>query len=115
MKIAVIGTGISRMMAAYLLSRRHGVVVFEAEDYIGGHTHTSDVSRDGTTCPVDTGFIVFNEKTYPNFVKLMKMLGVAWKPSRMRFSVQCQETGFEYSPSFLNSLLAQRTNQGRRF
>jgi len=110
MRVAVIGTGISGMVAAYLLSRRHEVVVFEAEDTIGGHTHTIDVSHDGTTYPVDTGFIVFNDKTYPNFVKLMKRLGVAWKPSKMSFSVQCQETGLEYSPSSLNSLFAQRIN-----
>lgn len=110
MKFAVIGTGISGMLAAYLLSRRHEVVVFEAEDYAGGHTHTIDVSVNGTNYPVDTGFIVFNEKTYPNFVKLMKMLGVSWKPTKMSFSVQCLETGLEYSPSSLNSLFAQRIN-----
>lgn len=110
MKVAVIGTGISGMVAAFLLSRRHEVVVFEAEDYVGGHTHTIDVKYDGVTYPVDTGFIVFNQKTYPNFVKLMKHLGVSWKPSRMSFSVQCQQTGLEYSPSSLNSLFAQRIN-----
>jgi uncharacterized protein len=110
MRVAVIGTGISGMVAAFLLSRRHEVTVFEAEDYIGGHTHTIEVSHNGTTYPVDTGFIVFNDKTYPNFVKLMKQLGVAWKPSQMSFSVQCQQTGLEYSPSSLNSLFAQRIN-----
>jgi uncharacterized protein len=66
MKVAVIGTGISGMVAAYPLSRRHGVVVFEAEDYIGGHTQTIDVSHDGTIYPVDTGVVVFNEKTCPD-------------------------------------------------
>ncbi|NWG75227.1 MAG: FAD-dependent oxidoreductase, partial [Rubrivivax sp.] len=110
MRIAVVGTGISGMVAAYLLSRRHEVVVFEAEDYIGGHTHTIDVSHRDTTYPVDTGFIVFNERTYPNLVKLLKQLGVGWKPSKMSFSVQCQETGLEYSPSTLNSLFTQRIN-----
>ena len=110
MKFAVIGTGISGMVAAHLLSRRHEVVVFEAEDYAGGHTRTIDVNVNGTTYPVDTGFIVFNMKTYPNFVKLMELLGVSWKPTKMSFSVQCQETGLEYSPSSLNSLFAQRIN-----
>lgn len=110
MRIAVIGTGISGMVAAYLLSRRHEVVVFEAEGYVGGHTHTIDVTCDGVTYPVDTGFIVFNQKTYPNFVRLLKNLRVSWKPSKMGFSVQCHQTGLEYSPSSINGLFAQRHN-----
>ena len=75
MKIAVIGSGISGMTAAYLLSEDHEVVLFESNDYIGGHTNTADVTLNGRQYPVDTGFIVFNEKTYPNFVKLMNRLG----------------------------------------
>jgi predicted NAD/FAD-binding protein len=110
MRIAVIGAGISGLVSAYLLCRDHEVVVFEAEDYIGGHTHTIDVEAEGTVYPVDTGFIVFNEKTYPNFVKLMRELGVAWKPSHMSFSVRCGRTGLEYCPTSLNSLFAQRRN-----
>ncbi len=110
MRIAVIGGGVSGLVSAYLLSEDHEVVVFEAEGYIGGHTHTIDVDAEGTTFPVDTGFIVFNEKTYPNFVTLMKRLGVAWKPSNMSFSVRCGRTGLEYSPTSLNSLFAQRRN-----
>ncbi|MFC1579506.1 NAD(P)/FAD-dependent oxidoreductase [Thermodesulfobacteriota bacterium] len=110
MKIAVIGSGISGMAAAYLLCEDHDVVVFEANDYIGGHTHTVDVEENGQACPVDTGFIVFNETTYPHFLKLMKRLGVPWQPSRMSFSVTCEKTGLEYSPSSLNGLFAQRTN-----
>lgn len=110
MKIAVIGTGISGMLTAHLLCRRHEVVVFEAGSYVGGHTHTIDVTHDGVTYPVDTGFIVFNEKTYPNFVRLMRQLGVSWKPSSMSFSVQCEQTGLEYSPSSLKSLFVQRIN-----
>ena len=110
MRIAVIGTGIAGMVAAYLLSDEHELVVFEAEDYIGGHTHTIDVSLNGDTYAVDTGFIVFNEKTYPNFVRLMKRLGIAWQPSNMSFSVQCKRTGLEFSPSSLNSLFIQRKN-----
>ena len=110
MKIAIIGSGISGMVVAYLLCENHDVVVFEANDYIGGHTHTVDVKENGRDCPVDTGFIVFNEITYPNFCKLMKRLGVSWQPSRMSFSVTCEKTGLEYSPSSLNSLFAQRSN-----
>ena len=110
MRIAIIGTGISGMTAAYLLSEDHEVVVFEANDYIGGHTNTAEVSIDGQDYAVDTGFIVFNEKTYPNFVKLMKRLGVGWQDSLMSFSVQCEKTGLEFSPSNFNSLFIQRRN-----
>jgi predicted NAD/FAD-binding protein len=110
MRIAIIGTGIAGMVTAYLLSDEHEVVVYEAEDYVGGHTNTVDVSLNGQSYAVDTGFIVFNEKTYPNFVKLMKHLGVAWKPSNMSFSVQCKKTGLEFCPSSLNSLFIQRKN-----
>jgi len=110
MRIAVIGAGISGMVVTYLLSEDHDVVVFEANDYIGGHTNTIDVELNGANYPVDTGFIVFNQDTYPNFVKLMQQLGVAWQPSNMSFSVQSEKTDLEYSPSTLNSLFAQRRN-----
>jgi predicted NAD/FAD-binding protein len=110
MRIAIIGAGISGLTAAYLLAGDHEIVVFEANDYIGGHTHTVDVTCNGTTYPVDTGFIVFNQKTYPNFIRLMRRLGVPWQPSTMSFSVQCDRTGLEYSPSTFNSLFAQRSN-----
>ena len=110
MRIAIIGTGISGMTSAYLLSEDHEVVVFEANNYVGGHTNTVDVSLNGQQYAVDTGFIVFNEKTYPNFVKLMKRLGVGWQNSVMSFSVQCEKTGLEFSPSNLNSLFIQRRN-----
>ena len=110
MRIAIIGTGISGMTAAHLLSEDHEVVVFEANDYIGGHTNTVDVSMNGRHYAVDTGFIVFNLKTYPNFVKLMKRLGVGWQDSGMSFSVQCGKTGLEFRPSTLNSLFIQRRN-----
>jgi predicted NAD/FAD-binding protein len=110
MKIAIIGSGISGLTAAYLLSDGHEVVVFEAADYIGGHTSTVDVSRDGTTYAVNTGFIVFNAATYPNFIRLMRRLGVEWQPSQMSFSVKCRKTGLEFSPSNLNSLFIQRRN-----
>ncbi len=110
MRIAVIGTGIAGMTSAYLLSEDHEIVVFEANDYVGGHTNTQDVSFNGHQYAVDTGFIVFNEKTYPNFVKLMKRLGVEWQNSLMSFSVQCEKSGLEFSPSSLNSLFIQRRN-----
>ncbi|UCE82059.1 MAG: FAD-dependent oxidoreductase [Deltaproteobacteria bacterium] len=110
MRLAVIGTGISGMVAAYLLCEEHDLVVFEANDYMGGHTNTCDVEVNGSSYAVDTGFIVFNKETYPNFVKLMKRLGVAWHRSNMSFSVQSEQTGLEYSPSTLNSLFAQRKN-----
>ncbi len=110
MRIAIIGTGISGMTSAYLLSEDHEVVVFEANNYIGGHTNTVDVSLNGQQYAVDTGFIVFNEKTYPNFVKLMRRLGIGWQNSLMSFSVQCEKTGLEFSPSNLNSLFIQRRN-----
>lgn len=110
MKIAIIGSGISGLVCAYLLCEDHEITVFEANDYIGGHTHTVDVERAGKTYAVDTGFIVFNEKTYPNFLKLLKRLGVAWQPSKMSFSVTSETNGLEYSPSSLDSLFAQRKN-----
>ncbi|MBW2433587.1 MAG: NAD(P)-binding protein, partial [Deltaproteobacteria bacterium] len=110
MRIAVIGTGIAGMVSAYLLGDEHELVVFEAENYVGGHTNTIDVGLNGQTYAVDTGFIVFNEKTYPNFVRLMKRLGIAWQPSNMSFSVQCKKTGLEFSPSSLNTLFIQRRN-----
>ncbi len=113
MRIAIIGSGISGLTSAYLLSEDHEVIVFEANDYVGGHTNTADVSLNGQQYAVDTGFIVFNEKTYPNFVKLMKRLGVGWQNSVMSFSVQCEKTGLQFSPSNFNSLFIQRRNMLR--
>ena len=110
MKIAVIGAGISGMLAAYLLHDEHDVTVFEANDYIGGHTNTIDVRIGDRTYAVDTGFIVFNQKTYPNFVKLLQRLKVPWQKSNMSFSVHCEKTGFEYSPTSISTLFAQRGN-----
>ena len=110
MRIAIIGAGISGLVSAYLLCREHEIVVYEANDYIGGHTHTIDVDVNGRRYPVDTGFIVFNEKTYPNFVKLLRQLGISWQPSKMSFSVRCEKTGLEYSPTSPNALFAQRRN-----
>lgn len=110
MRVAVIGTGISGMLAAYLLAPEHDLTVFEAADYIGGHTHTHQVEMDGKPYAVDTGFIVYNDWTYPNFIKLMAKLGVESQPSSMSFSVKCEKTGLEYNGTSLNSLFAQRVN-----
>jgi len=109
-KIAVVGSGISGLVSAHLLSRRHDVVLFEADARVGGHTHTFDVSEDGRTVPVDTGFIVFNERTYPNFVQLIRKLGVSWKESDMSFSVRSDRRDFEYGAPALGALFAQRRN-----
>jgi len=110
MKIAISGTGISGMLAAYLLSAAHEVTIFKANDYIGAHTHTIPVTLNGRTYAVDTGFIVFNDWTYPNFIKLLARLGVASQPSTMSFSVTCAKTGLEYNGTSLNTLFAQRRN-----
>lgn len=110
MKIAIIGGGIAGMVAAYLLNEDHDITLFEANDTIGGHTNTVDVRLDGTSYAVDTGFIVWNEMTYPNFLTLIKRLGVAYQSSTMTFSVKSERTGLEYSPHSLGTFFAQRRN-----
>jgi predicted NAD/FAD-binding protein len=110
LNIAVIGAGISGLVAAYLLCRDHAVTVFEANDYAGGHTRTVEVENEGNRFPVDTGFIVFNEETYPHFVTLLSGLGIPSDPSTMSFSVTCRNTGLEYRPSTPDTLFADRKN-----
>ena len=110
MKVAVVGTGIAGLTTAAGLADRHELTVFEAADWIGGHTNTVDVEEDGGIVAVDTGFIVFNDWTYPNFIALLRKLGVAWQASNMSFSLQCEKTGLEYNGTSLNSLFAQRRN-----
>jgi len=110
MKIAIIGTGIAGNVAAYKLHQQHEITVFEANDYIGGHTHTHDIDLGGMRYCVDSGFIVFNDWTYPNFIQLLDELRVASQPSNMSFSVKCEKTGLEYNGTTLNSLFAQRRN-----
>jgi len=110
MRIAVIGAGIAGLYAAWRLSQHHDVVVYEAGSYAGGHTNTIDVEWNGRTYAVDTGFIVFNDWTYPNFMSMLQQLGVAWQPSNMSFSLQCERTGLEYNGTSLNALFAQRRN-----
>lgn len=109
-KIAVIGTGIAGNVVARALYQEHDITVFEANDYVGGHTHTHDIELRGNRYAIDTGFIVFNHRTYPNFVKLLRELGVAEQASNMGFSVKCERTGLEYNGTTLNTLFAQRKN-----
>lgn len=110
MRIAVIGSGISGMGAAYYLSRKHEVFLFEKESRLGGHTHTVTVESSQGPLAVDTGFIVHNDRTYPNLVRLFSELGVETQPSDMSFAVVCYRTGFEYSSRGLNGFFAQRAN-----
>ena len=110
MKIAVIGSGISSLSCAYYLSKSHEVSVFEADNRLGGHTATVDVQLGTRRYAIDTGFIVFNDWTYPNFIALMKDMGVPSRPTAMGFSVKDGSTGLEYSGTNLNTLFAQRRN-----
>ncbi|WIO74834.1 FAD-dependent oxidoreductase [Porticoccaceae bacterium LTM1] len=110
MKVAIIGTGISGNVMAYHLCAEHQVTVFEANDYVGGHTHTHEIEVGNQTLAVDSGFIVFNRKTYPNFVHLLRQLGVEWQESCMSFSVRCERSGLEYNGTNMNGLFAQRRN-----
>ena len=108
--IAVIGSGISGLAAAYYLSRKHEVFLFEREERIGGHTHTVTVESSRGPLPVDTGFIVHNDRTYPNLIRLLTELGVPRVNSDMSFAVSCRRTGYEYSSRGLRGYFAQRKN-----
>lgn len=110
MKVAIIGGGISGMTAAHLLARQHQVHLFEAQGRLGGHTHTHDIELDGKSYVIDSGFIVYNDRTYPNLLKLLDQLGISGRKTNMSFSVKCERTGLEYAGSNLNSLFAQRSN-----
>ncbi len=110
MKVAIVGTGISGLTAAYMLHREHDVHVFEANNYIGGHTNTILVKEGNKEIPVDTGFIVFNKSNYPNLCRLFDVLNVESRESDMSFSVHCEKTGLEYNGSDLNRVFSQRRN-----
>jgi predicted NAD/FAD-binding protein len=109
-KIAIIGSGISGLGAAWFLRRDHEVVIYEADSHAGGHAHTVDVDADGRRIPVDTGFMVFNRVTYPLLTRLFETLEVPVKRTDMSFSVQHRSRGLEYSGTSLNHLFAQRRN-----
>ena len=98
------------MVSAWMLHKRHDVALFESGNYLGGHTHTHDITVSGKTWPVDTGFIVYNDKTYPNFIKLLSRLGVSGRATTMSFSVKCDADDLEYNGTSINSLFAQRRN-----
>jgi predicted NAD/FAD-binding protein len=110
MRIAIVGSGISGLVCAHLLYPDHEITVFEAQDHPGGHTHTHDLEQGGRRYAVDTGFIVFNEVTYPGLVKLFQRLGVESQPSTMSFGVRNERTGLEWNGSSLDQIFAQRRN-----
>ncbi len=110
MKVAIIGSGIAGNIIAHHLHQDHDITVFEANCHIGGHTHTHDIELMGKNYAVDTGFIVFNDRTYPHFIAMLDAQKVAWQPSQMSFSVRNESTGLEYNGTTLNSLFAQRRN-----
>ena len=111
MRVAVVGSGIAGLTAAYLLDEDHEVVVFEAAEHLGGHTRTVELADStGHARRVDTGFVVFNEATYPGLLALFRHLGVAWKDSDMSFSVSSERSGLEYAGTSLATLFAQPSN-----
>ncbi len=110
MRIAIIGTGVSGLVAAHQLRRKHDVTLFEAGAHVGGHVHTHEIEVAGRRLSVDTGFIVFNRKTYPTFCKLLDELGVEAQESDMGFSVRCERTKLEWNGRNLDTLFAQRSN-----
>ncbi|MDR7051210.1 putative NAD/FAD-binding protein [Duganella sp. 3397] len=109
-RIAVIGAGISGLGSAYFLNRQHDVVLFEAGGYLGGHSNTVDVTLEGRTCGVDTGFLVFNERTYPNLIALFEELGVASIASDMSFGVSMDDGAMEWAGTSLDTVFAQRAH-----
>jgi uncharacterized protein len=110
MKIAIIGAGVSGNTLGWHLNKQHDVTLFEADAHIGGHTHTHQVQAFGRQYQIDTGFIVYNNWTYPNFIHLLNELGVETQSSSMSFSVKDESSGLEYNGTSLNSLFAQRLN-----
>jgi predicted NAD/FAD-binding protein len=113
MRVAIVGTGVSGLVCAHLLSRRHDVTVFEADGRPGGHANTVQVDLPDETHQVDTGFLVYNERNYPGLIALFDQLGVATKPSDMSFSVSDDVTGTEWKGTSLSTVFAQRRNAVR--
>jgi predicted NAD/FAD-binding protein len=109
-RVAVVGSGIAGLAAARALSPHAQVTLYESESWFGGHAHTVDVTLEGTTHGVDTGFLVFNERTYPRLIRLFAELGIDTAPSDMSFSVQSPATGWEWCGSDVNGVFAQRRN-----
>ena len=109
-RIAVVGSGIAGIASAWLLSQRHEVTLFEAESRLGGHTHTVDITVDGQTFPVDTGFLVFNDRTYPNLIALFDHLKVESVASDMSFAVSLEKPRLEWAGSSLATLFGQPRN-----
>ena len=110
MKIAVVGSGISGLSAAYYLSKKHQVDLFEKEDHFGGHSHTIDLSLGSKKISVDIGFIVFNFKTYPNLIEFFNENKIEIEKSDMSFSVSVNESAFEYCGRGLNGIFSNRSN-----
>lgn len=109
-KLAIIGSGIAGLTCAYYLNDRFDITVYEEAGYIGGHTHTVSVQKGEERADIDTGFIVFNDRTYPNFIHLMDTLQVAYQPTEMSFSVRNDAINLEYNGNNLSTLFAQRSN-----
>lgn len=110
MRIAIVGSGIAGLASAWLLSRQHEVTLFEANNYLGGHTHTHDIELQGRRYAIDTGFIVHNPRHYPLLTRLFDELGVASQPTTMSFSVHNEASGLEYNAATLDTLFCQRRN-----
>src|ERR1700678_2296828 len=108
--LAIVGAGVAGLGCAHFLHSRYDLTIFEQNDYPGGHTNTITMEEEGRTVPIDTGFMVYNEVTYPNLTRLFRELDVKTKPTTMSFSVSHQPGGIEYNGAGLNRLFGQRRN-----